>query len=145
MPPSVLSLPRAPPRLIRQVAAKLDETRRYYALFNTLEEKKSYLGKEVSLLNSLNDNFSKAAAGGGSKEKILESVESILKSVLQTLAKAEAKLADTQATRDAQQQAFDKHVEKQRKYYGLVAQYQAACEANAKLSEQASRAGGETA
>ena len=45
-----------------QVAAKLDETKRYYALFNTLEEKKGYLSKEVSLLNSIHENFTKVAS-----------------------------------------------------------------------------------
>ena len=53
------------------MASKLDETRKYYALFNTLEEKKGHLAKECSLLNSINENYTKAASGA--KEKIAES------------------------------------------------------------------------
>jgi len=129
--------------LYSQVASKLDETKRYYALFNTLEEKKGYLAKEVSLLNSIHENFTKATSGGGSKDKIVESVEGILKSVQQTLAKVEQRLADGNGTRDAQQLTFDKLVEKQRKYFQLVADYQAECEKNARLSEQQQQPEGE--
>ena len=53
--------------LYQQVASKLEETRKYYSLFNTLEEKKGYLSKEVSLLNSIHENFTKAAAGNKDK------------------------------------------------------------------------------
>ena len=90
----------------------------------------------MSLLNSLNETFAKAVQGGGSKDKIVESVEGILKSVQQSLAKSEQRLADEAAARDAQQHTYDKLVEKQRKYYQLVADYQAECEKNAKISEQ---------
>ena len=120
--------------LYSQVASKLDETKRYYALFNTLEEKKGYLSKEVSLLNSIHENFTKATASGGSKDKIVESVETINKSVQQTLGKVEQRLVDARSTRDTHQQKFDSLVAKQRKYFQMVAEYQAECEKNAKLS-----------
>ncbi len=122
--------------LYTQVDAKLDETKRYYALFNTLEEKKGYLSKEVSLLNSIHENFTKAVSGGGSKDKIVESVETILKSVQQTLAKVEQRLSDAKTTRESQQGKFDKLVEKQRKYFQLVADYQAEMDKNARLSAE---------
>lgn len=122
--------------LFAQVASTLEETRRYYALFNTLAEKKGYLAKEVSLLNSLHENFTKAVNSGSNKDKIVESVEAILKSVNQTLAKSTQRLNDGKAVRDTQQQKYDKLVEKQRKYFQLVADYQAECEKNARMSEQ---------
>jgi hypothetical protein len=134
------------------------------ALFNTLAEKKGYLAKEVSLLNSLHENFTKAVNSGSNKDKIVESVEAILKSVNQTLAKSTQRLNDGKAVRDTQQQKYDKLVEKQRKYFQLVrvdgpepaapfsnrasarwafvsrppqvADYQAECEKNARMSEQ---------
>ena len=33
--------------LYQQVASKLEETKKYFNLYNTLEERKTYLGKEV--------------------------------------------------------------------------------------------------
>ena len=119
--------------LYSQVAAKLDETRRYYALFNTLEEKKGYLAKEVSLLNSLHETFNKASTTGA-KEKIVESVEGILKSVVQSLDKVAERLHDATAARDATQQKYDRLAEQQRKYYALVKAYQAEMAKNEKLA-----------
>ena len=90
----------------------------------------------VSLLNSIHENFTKAVSGGGSKDKIVESVETILKSVQQTLAKVEQRLSDAKTTRESQQGKFDKLVEKQRKYFQLVADYQAEMDKNARLSAE---------
>ena len=118
--------------LNQQVASKLEETRKFYSLFNTLEEKKGYLSKEVSLLNSIHENYTKAAAGN--KDRIVESVEGLLKSVQQNLQKVEQRLKDAVSARDATQQRYDKLVEKQRKYFQLVKEYQAECQRNEMLS-----------
>ena len=88
------------------------------------------------MLNSIHENFTKAVSGGGSKDKIVESVETILKSVQQTLAKVEQRLSDAKTTRESQQGKFDKLVEKQRKYFQLVADYQAEMDKNARLSAE---------
>jgi len=45
--------------LYSQVASKLSETRQYYNLYNTLDSTKLYLSREVTLLNSIYDNFDK--------------------------------------------------------------------------------------
>ena len=84
--------------LYSQVAAKLEETKKFYALYNTLEEKKGFLAKEVSLLNSIHENYTKAAAGN--KDRIVESVEGILKGVQQSLAKVEQRLKEALNARD---------------------------------------------
>mmetsp|Transcript_28970 Transcript_28970/g.58357 ORF Transcript_28970/g.58357 Transcript_28970/m.58357 type:complete len:345 (-) Transcript_28970:244-1278(-) len=118
--------------LYQQVASKLEETRKYFSLYNTLEEKKGYLSKEVSLLNSIHENFTKAAAGN--KDKIVESVESLLKNVQQMLQKVEQRVTDAGAGRDITQQKYDKLMEKQRKYYQLVKDYQTECQRNEQLS-----------
>jgi hypothetical protein len=122
--------------LYSQVASKLEETRRYFALFNTLEEKKSYLGKEVSLLNSIHENFTKAANSGNAanKERVVDSVESCVKSVQATLEKVNARLSESREARDSSQQKYDKLVEKQRKYFQLVKDYQNECQRNEQLS-----------
>ena len=39
------------------VAAKLRETKKYYTLYNTLTDTKTYYDKEVQLLESIHDNF----------------------------------------------------------------------------------------
>mmetsp|Transcript_35315 Transcript_35315/g.92688 ORF Transcript_35315/g.92688 Transcript_35315/m.92688 type:complete len:598 (+) Transcript_35315:45-1838(+) len=118
--------------LYQQVASKLEETKKFYSLFNTLEEKKGYLSKEVSLLNSIHENYTKAAAGN--KDRIAESVEGLLKSVQQNLQKVEQRLSDATSTRNTAQQRYDKLVEKQRKYFQLVKDYQTECQRNEMLA-----------
>merc|ERR1719171_2870086 len=78
--------------LYQQVASKSEETKKYYDSYNMLEEKKGYLTKEASLINSIHENFTKSA--GGSKDKLVESVEGLVKSVQQNLEKAQARLAE---------------------------------------------------
>ena len=43
--------------LYAMIAQKGDETRKYYAMYNVLEEKKTYVTKEISLINSIHENF----------------------------------------------------------------------------------------
>jgi chromosome segregation ATPase len=44
--------------LYDEVAAKLDETRRYFALYNTITKKKEFMVKEEELITSMITNFS---------------------------------------------------------------------------------------
>jgi DNA repair exonuclease SbcCD ATPase subunit len=67
--------------LYSQVAWKLDETRKYYALYNTLDSKLEFLQKEVKLLNSISDNFSAAMSSSSSKAEFLQQFENIVKGV----------------------------------------------------------------
>ena len=39
------------------VSAKYKETKQFYTLYNTLDDTKLYLNKEVNLLNSIHDTF----------------------------------------------------------------------------------------
>jgi len=118
--------------LYSQVAAKLEETKKFYALYNTLEEKKGFLAKEVSLLNSIHENYTKAAAGN--KDRIVESVEGILKGVQQSLAKVEQRLKEALNARDGMNVKEQKLVAQQRTYFKLVKDYQAECQRNEALS-----------
>ncbi|KAL6259223.1 hypothetical protein P5V15_009142 [Pogonomyrmex californicus] len=43
--------------LYNQVSAKHKETKQYYTLYNTLDDTKLYITKELSLLNSIQDNY----------------------------------------------------------------------------------------
>ena len=127
--------------LYGQVASKLTETKRYFALYNTLEEQKGYLTKEVSLLNSIHENYSKAATGSA-KDKIADSVEGLNSSVQQNLAKAQQRLQEERSSRDAAQAAYDKLVEAQRRYFQLVKAYQLECQKNEEMAAQITATGG---
>eukprot|EP00965_Chrysotila_dentata_P211890 6186703-Pleurochrysis_carterae.AAC.1 len=55
--------------LYRQLASKSEETKKYFSSFNALEEERGYLHKEVSLINSIHDNFAKAGAAPKDKAR----------------------------------------------------------------------------
>lgn len=47
-------------KIIKQffsVSAKHKETKQYYSLYNTLQDTRQYMKKELSLLNSIIDNY----------------------------------------------------------------------------------------
>lgn len=70
-----------------QVSSKLSETRQFYNLYNILDATKLYLEREVSLLSNIFDNFEKAKATKGNQERFLDTLENMLKSVRELLAK----------------------------------------------------------
>lgn len=69
------------------VATKLSETRQFYNSYNILTSTKLYLTREASLLNNIYENFEKAKATRNNQEKFLDSLETMLKSVQELLAK----------------------------------------------------------
>jgi hypothetical protein len=88
--------------LYQQVAWKLDETKKYYSLYNTLDTTLTFIQKEVSslplpsplppppprlialkvkLLNSIGDNFDEAMKSSQSTQEYLEQFRNIVKGV----------------------------------------------------------------
>ncbi|XP_054004412.1 coiled-coil domain-containing protein 93 [Hylaeus anthracinus] len=67
--------------LYNQVSAKHKETKQYYTLYNTLDDTKLYLSKELSLLNSIQDNYNEAMASTSGKEQFLKQFEAIVAGV----------------------------------------------------------------
>ena len=77
----------------------------------------------MSLINSLQQNFTKATTLSA-KEKLAESVDGLMKSVGASLDKVSQRLSDETASKLALQKKYDLLVEKQRKYFKLVKEYQ---------------------
>ena len=68
----------------------MEETRKYYALYNTLETSLGFLQKEVKLLNAISDNFDEAMMSPTSKEEYLTQISGIVKGVEDSLKKQES-------------------------------------------------------
>ena len=64
---------------IPQVAWKLDETKKYYSMYNTLDTTLSFLQKEVKLLNSIGGSCDEAMQNPQSTREYLSQAESIIK------------------------------------------------------------------
>lgn len=112
--------------LYEQVASKLEETRRYYTRYNSLSDSKKFLVKEISVLNSIFENYGKAMDGSDTakKEKFAESIEAIRKGVTDNVDKSEKKLNDEKGTRDELTDQYNKLMEKQRLYFRAVKEFQ---------------------
>ena len=71
--------------LYQQVAWKLEETRKYYAVYNTLDSTLTFLQKEVKLLNSISETFPTAMKTTSSKQEFAAQFETIVQGVEESL------------------------------------------------------------
>lgn len=62
---------------------KQTELNGYYLLYNTLEDTKVYLNKELSLLTSIHDGFSQSMSTASGKGEFLQQMEKIVCAVKQ--------------------------------------------------------------
>jgi len=117
--------------LYEQVSAKLEETRTYYDQYNTLEQKKNFLTREVQLLDSIHEWFKVPPTGN--KAKVREALETYTRGTKDILEKVGLKLEGEVQTRDAVRGRYDKLVEEQRKFFKAVKDFQDECNRNEQL------------
>ncbi|XP_078043944.1 coiled-coil domain-containing protein 93 isoform X2 [Augochlora pura] len=122
--------------LYNQVSAKHKETKQYYTLYNTLDDTKLYLSKELSLLNSIQDNYNDAMASTSGKEQFLKQFDAIVAGVKRNKAKVEKRCADEKYRRDALSRILASLIEQQRKYVAAVRQLTIECRKNEALLAQ---------
>lgn len=125
--------------LYNQVASKLTETRQYYNLFNTLNSTKDIMSKEVSLLNSIYENFTKAKGSKNNQDKFIESLDNMNNQVKEILKKTQAKNETTKKSRDVFNEKYLELLEQQRTYIKTVLDFQEECAKNERLSSELTR------
>lgn len=122
--------------LYQQVAWKLDETKKYYSLYNTLDTTLSFLQKEVKLLNSIGGSFDEAMQNPQSSAEYLEQFKNILKGVEDSLMR-QCVTAERQEQRVEELKATHQNlVDEQRKYFKTVKDFQEECTKNEWLAEK---------
>lgn len=92
--------------LYNQVASKHKETKQYYIFYNTLYEVKLYTSKELSLLNSILDNYEEAMSSARHREEFMSQFESIVEWVNQTVKKVEEKF---KASKDKKNELYEEY------------------------------------
>ncbi|KYQ55068.1 Coiled-coil domain-containing protein 93 [Trachymyrmex zeteki] len=122
--------------LYNQVSAKHKETKQYYTLYNTLDDTKLYISKELSLLNSIQDNYNEAMASTSGKEQFLKQFETIVAGVKRNKAMVEKRCTDEKGRRDTLSRQLVTLVEQQRKYVTAVRQLTIECRKNEALLAQ---------
>ena len=131
--------------LYAQVAGKLAENKKYFETYNTLDETHRMMAKEVTLINSITDNFDAAMKSKATKEAFLGQLAGIIKSTEDSLARQKDKLGAKDARFEALSAAHQALVEEQRRYFKAVKDFQEECNRNeiyaAKLEEMTAGAG----
>lgn len=120
--------------LYNQVAAKHKETKQFYTLYNTLDDTKMYLSKEVNLLNSILDNFSTAMASPSTREQFLSQFQRIVDGICQNKVRVEKKKQEEKMKRDQLSDTYLDLVEKQRLYFKTVKDFKEECRKNELLA-----------
>jgi len=117
-----------------QMAANLEETRKYFAKYNTLNETRQLLESEATLIQSINDNFQKAMKSKTQKEQFLQSCRSTIKTLAQKKRQQEGTLATMKQEVDKLAESHQVIIDKQRKYFKAVRSFQEACDENERLT-----------
>uniref|UniRef100_A0A8C5Q1G4 Coiled-coil domain-containing protein 93 n=1 Tax=Leptobrachium leishanense TaxID=445787 RepID=A0A8C5Q1G4_9ANUR len=116
--------------LYGQVSATHKETKQFFTLYNTLDDKKVYLEKEVNLLNSIHDNFQQAMASPGTRDQFLRQMEQIVDGIRQNRNKVEKKKQENKMRRDQLNDEYLELLEKQRLYFKTVKEFKEECRKN---------------
>ncbi|XP_053327908.1 coiled-coil domain-containing protein 93 isoform X1 [Spea bombifrons] len=119
--------------LYGQVSATHKETKQFFTLYNTLDDKKVYLEKEVNLLNSIHDNFQQAMSSSGTREQFLRQMEQIVDGIRQNRNKMEKKKQENKMRRDQLNDEYLELLEKQRLYFKTVKEFKEECRKNETL------------
>lgn len=119
--------------LYNQVSATHRETKQFYTLYNTLDDTKLYLEKEMSLLNSIYENYGNAMQSFNSREQFIQQFEAIVEGVRNNKSKVKKKCDDERAKRDGLNAQLLCLVEQQRKYAATVKQLTVECQRNEAL------------
>ncbi len=122
--------------LYSQVAWKLEETRKYYALYNTLDTTLNFLSKEVKLLNSISENFNDAMTSTQTKAEYLKQIDQIVRGVEDSLVRQEGILKGKEKTLDELKSNHQNLVDEQRRYFKAVKDFQEECNKNEWLSNK---------
>ncbi|XP_071955129.1 coiled-coil domain-containing protein 93-like [Antedon mediterranea] len=116
--------------LYKQIASTHKETKQFYTLYNTLDDTKLYLQKEVELLNSIHDNFKVAMSSNAGKDQFLKQFEGIVEGIKTNKNKVEKRRQDEKGRRDKLNKSYLDLIEKQRLYFKTIKDFKEECRKN---------------
>ncbi len=116
--------------LYQQVAWKLEENRKYYAMYNTLDTTLGVMQKNVKVLDSIHDSFEESMKTREGKMLFLTQVSTITKSVSESVKQQEDILRVRTKQADDLKARYQDLVDEQRAYYTAVKDFQAECDKN---------------
>lgn len=124
--------------LYDESAAIHRQTKQFYSLYNTLEDKRRYLEKEVNVLESIHDNFETAMSTPSGKEEFLQQLANIVEGIGKNKEALERKKEGEKAKLDQLNERLAVLIEKKRLYYKKVKEFQEECKKNDALQNNSS-------
>uniref|UniRef100_A0AAV1TPA4 CCDC93 coiled-coil domain-containing protein n=1 Tax=Peronospora matthiolae TaxID=2874970 RepID=A0AAV1TPA4_9STRA len=120
--------------LYDEVALTLDETRKYYCIYNTLKTTHDFLEKKISLINSISENFEVAMDSKTATQAFFVQVDNIIENVQGLVRKQQAARDDFQSNVDTLDSKYQLLLEHERMYTNAILEFQKECEKHEKLS-----------
>lgn len=127
--------------LYQQVAWKLDETKKYYSMYNTLDTTLTFMQKEIKLLDSISSSFEEAMVHPQSKQEYLDQFELIVKGIVEALRQQEGVMHLRERKVEELKSTHQNLVDEQRKYFKAVKDFQDECTKNEWLTVKLEQAG----
>lgn len=125
--------------LYLQVSWKLDETRKYFDLYNSLDSTLKYLKKEVKLLDNIGESFDQSLRSAKHRDEFLSQFQTIVAGVEELLRRQQAQTAAKQTALNESKISYQQRLEARRKYVSAVQELKLECDKNewlvAKLRE----------
>ncbi|KAG7393177.1 Coiled-coil domain-containing protein 93 [Phytophthora boehmeriae] len=119
--------------LYDEVALTLDETRKYYCVYNTLKTTHDFLEKEISLIDSINENFDVAMGSNTATQAFFMQMDNIIQNVQGTVGKQQTARDNHQVSVETLDSKYQLLLEQERLYVNAIREFQKECERNEKL------------
>ena len=122
--------------LSQQIAWKLDEQKKYIAVYNSLANKQSFLSREVKLLNSISENLKDASKSASSRTEFLTQLGTIVKGVEENLKQQESTVSLRASQVETLKSVYQQLVDQQRDYFKAIKDFQEECDKNEWLTSR---------
>ncbi|CAF1289349.1 unnamed protein product [Rotaria magnacalcarata] len=123
-------------QLYNQSAVLYRQTKQNYSLYNTFTDMIDYMKKEITLLDSIYQNYPQAFQSQIGKENFLKQLENIVGSVKQNRIKIEQRQQEEQSKRDGLHIQLAQLVDKARHYAKVLKDFQEAIRENESLTSK---------
>jgi len=121
-------------QLYNQSAVLYRQTKQNYTLYNTFTDMIDYMKKEITLIESIYQNYPQAILSQSGKENFLKQLETIVESVKQNRLKIERRQHEEKAKRDELNIQLAQLVDKARQYTKVLKDFQEAIRENESLT-----------
>ncbi|CEG49497.1 Uncharacterized conserved protein [Plasmopara halstedii] len=119
--------------LYNEVALTLEETRKYFCVYNTFKAAHEYLEKEISLIKSIIENVDCVVASRTATQAFFLQIENIIQNVQGIVAKQQSVRDGHQAHVDTLDSKYQLLLEQERVYVNAIRNFQKECEKNDRL------------